>query len=136
MTPHLDILGRLHQLWGLFGLLTGSSLVILAAGTNAALDDLGLEGAAGPAAVGILAFLGGLIAAVGLAAIVVGVALGRRRPFGRMSALLLAIPHLVIAPFGTALGVYAFWVLLHDDARRAFGRPGGPARLVSPLDRP
>jgi hypothetical protein len=28
-----------------------------------------------------------------------------------------------VVPFGTALSVYAFWVLLNDDARAEFGRP-------------
>jgi hypothetical protein len=35
----------------------------------------------------------------------------------------MAIPNLLIVPFGTALGFYTFWVLLNDDARREFGRP-------------
>ena len=32
-------------------------------------------------------------------------------------------PEGVLVPFGTALGVYTFWVLLNNDARRTFGRP-------------
>ena len=37
---------------------------------------------------------------------------------GATAALVLAIPNLILVPFGTALGAYAFWVLLNDDARR------------------
>jgi len=54
------------------------------------------------------------------------------RPFARAAALGLAAPNLVIVPFGTALGVYTFWVLLNDDARRGFGRP---LRGAAPAER-
>ena len=49
--------------------------------------------------------------------------LKRRRTSARLAALVLAVANLIIVPFGTALGVYTFWVLLNDDARREFGRP-------------
>jgi hypothetical protein len=53
----------------------------------------------------------------------VGRAIGRRQGAGRVAAIALAVPNLVIVPFGTALGIYTFWVLMNDDARRSFGRP-------------
>jgi hypothetical protein len=41
--------------------------------------------------------------------------------------------NLVLIPFGTALGVYTGWVLLNDDARRAFGRrPRAPQPPATP----
>ena len=46
-----------------------------------------------------------------------------RRVSGRFVTLLLALINLIIVPFGTALGIYTFWVLLNNDARREFGRP-------------
>ena len=52
------------------------------------------------------------------------------RAHGRAAALALAVPNLVIVPFGTALGVYTLWVLLNDDARRVFGRPPRVASTV------
>ena len=33
-TDHLDVLGRLHFVWGAFGVLTGASLAVLAVGTR------------------------------------------------------------------------------------------------------
>ena len=71
---------------------------------------------------------GGLLVAASVVMMLVGRALSRRRPAGRVAALALAVPNLVIVPFGTALGIYTFWVLMNDDARREFGRP--------PHDRP
>jgi len=35
-------------------------------------------------------------------------------------ALALAVPNLFVLPFGTALAIYAFWVLLHNETRSLF----------------
>ena len=66
---------------------------------------------------------GALFIVGGAATWFTGRALGRRRPAARRVALVLAVPNLLMVPFGTALSIYAFWVLLNDEARRAFGRP-------------
>lgn len=128
MRGHLDVLGRLHFVWGVFGVLTGASLAILAAGTLVSL--LGSLGRGEQAAVWVLGICAALLTGMGVSTLLVGRALGRRSPAGRTAALVLAVPNLVIVPFGTALGIYTFWVLLNDDARLAFGRP---PRGVSPL---
>jgi hypothetical protein len=124
------VLGRLHFVWGVFGVLTGLSLAVLAVGTGVALAELGSSGRAEHAAIWVFAFGAVFLAGGGGVMMVLGRVLRRRRPSGRTLALALAIPNLLFVPFGTALGVYTFWVLLDDDARRAFGRPprgGGPA---------
>ena len=41
-------------------------------------------------------------------------------PLGRVLSLALAVVNLLVLPFGTALGVYALWVLLTNDGRRLF----------------
>jgi len=131
MPLHVTVLGRLHVLLGLFGALAGVSLLVLAVGTYVSLDDLDGAGAAGTAAVWILLTCGLLAVAGAGALLVAGRGLERRRPGDRYLALLVAVPNLILVPFGTALGIYAFWVLLNDDARRAFGQPDGPARPLS-----
>ncbi len=123
MPVHLNLLSRLHDVWGIFGLLTGASLWVLAIGTDAALDDLGGAGAGGQAAVWLLVTVGVILTVGGTIMIVIARGLTRRRRSGRALALVAALPNLVLVPFGTALGVYTFWVLLNDDARRQFGRP-------------
>lgn len=123
MLVHLDLLGRLHVLLGAFAALAGVSLLILAAGTRLSLADLEAVGPAGDVGVWILAVCGSVMVVGGIALLAAGRALDRRRPAGRLSALLIAVPNLIVVPFGTALSVYAFWVLLNDDARREFGRP-------------
>ena len=123
MRLHLDALILLHRVWGAFGVLTGTSLALLALGTQAALHQLRAAGRPESAAVGVLIVCATLLIAVGLGALFAARGLKRRQTFGRAVALLLAIPNLIVVPFGTALGVYTFWVLLNNDARREFGRP-------------
>ena len=123
MPVHLALLGRLHLLLGAFGVLCGVSLLILAAGTSVALVDLTMGSEDGRAGVWILGVCGGVLIAGGLALVLAGRALDRRSRAGRFGALALAVPNLAVVPFGTALSVYSFWVLLNDDARAEFGRP-------------
>lgn len=122
MRLHLHVLGILHLVWGAFGVLTGLSLVILAGGTRAALRGDAF-GVGERAAVVLLAVVGGTLLLGGTVTVMTGWAIRRRSPRGRLAALVLAVPNLVLVPFGTALGVYTFWVLLNNDARQAFGRP-------------
>jgi len=128
MRLHIDVLGTLHLVWGAFGVMTGVSLTILAAGTRASLAGQSF-GLGERAAVALLAGVGGGLIAGGVASAWTGRAIKRRETRGRLAALLLAVPNLVMVPFGTALGVYTFWVLLNDDARKVFGRP---ARVAAP----
>lgn len=123
MALHLDLLARLHRLLGAFGVLAGLSLMVLAAGAALTLVDLPWTGPAGLAGAVLLAAIGAILVAGGLALAWTGRALGHRRRAGRAVALVMAAPTLVVVPFGTALGIYTFWVLLNDEARLVFGRP-------------
>ena len=114
MRLHIDTLGWLHAVWGAFGVLTGASLLLLAAGTGltvTGLDDP--DRPVGRAVVSLLVLCGIPLLVGGLAFVIVG----------RSAALVLAVPDMVLVPFGSALSIYTFWVLLNDDARREFGRP-------------
>jgi hypothetical protein len=129
---HVDVLGWLHMIWGLFGVLTGFSLLLLAAGTRAALFTLPDSGPAEAAAVWILFTCGVVLFALGTALTWAGRGLARRHPRARIAVLVLSAPNLVLVPFGTGLAIYACWVLLNDDARRQFGRaPRTPTRVQS-----
>src|SRR5579862_7326987 len=123
MKYHIDVLGRLHGVWGAFGVLTGLSLFVLALGSWVSLASLGSVSRAGSAAVGVLVGAGVLLLAGGGLMVAAGRGLRRHHRTGRTAAIALALPNMVLVPFGTALGIYALWVLLNDDARRAFGRP-------------
>lgn len=118
--PHVNLLGILQVVWGSIGLLLGMSTLMLAAG--AVMVGVGGEGraiSAGVAAAAFAVFAAALLA-FGLGNAWAGAAIRRGQPAGRLAALGLAVPNLFVLPFGTALGIYAMWVLLHDETRAMF----------------
>lgn len=126
MRHHVDVLGLLHIVWGVFGVLAGVSLAILSAGTF-------MSGADGPgprAVVWLLAMAALVTLAGGAALIMAGRGLRRREPSARALALALSVPDLLLLPFGTALSIYAYWVLLNNETREAFGRPARPGGVA------
>ena len=129
----MSLLGILASLWGALASIIGVSMLLLSAGALAeglAPLEASLSLAAGLAAVGFALF--GIFALVFGAAHIWAAALLRgHKPVGRILMLALAIGNLLVLPFGTALGVYALWVLLTNDAHRLFEPalhgPGQPA---------
>jgi hypothetical protein len=126
----VDLLALLLNISAILAGLTAASLLALGLGA------LGVAAGGGPGsheadvAAGFVAalFIGVTITLGGFAAACASTAAGlrRRRPWSRPAALLLALVMLVIAPFGTALGIYAFWVLLRQRARELLGAENGP----------
>jgi hypothetical protein len=131
MRVHLDVLGWLHALWGVFGLLTGFALLLIAAGALLSVADLGDATRSIVPTVILLLASGVTLSVTGVVMMVVGRALRHRRPGGRRAALALALPNLLLLPFGTALGLYTCWTLVNDDARRAFGRPARASHTMT-----
>lgn len=121
MIPHLLLLSVFHRVWGALGVLLGLSTLMLAGGAVA----IGFtRGGGGELAAGITATVFAVCAialfAVGAANLWASRAMDRREPNGRVAALSLAVLNLFVLPFGTALGIYTYWVLLHNEARTAF----------------
>lgn len=116
------LLGHLTSLWGGLALLVGASMALIAVGAlvQAQQPQSPNVGLAAGLAAGIFAMLGLVALVLGGLHVWVGALLRRRRPLGRVLALSLGVVNLIILPFGTALGVYALWVLLKNDGRRAF----------------
>jgi hypothetical protein len=129
MSPHVKLLGLLQLAWGAMGLLLGASLLLLAVGAAA----IARTPDADPITAGFTALLFVVFATAlalgGWANVWAGRAVRHHRSPGRTGALLLAVPNLFVLPFGTALGIYTFWVLLHNDARALFvaGQGNGSA---------
>ena len=122
MERHVTLLGILAGLWGGMALVVGVSLMLLAAGALAEYLDPAGRGVELAAIVTAAAFalLAVLALAWGSAHVYMAALLKRRRPAGRVLGLALAVVNLLVLPFGTALGVYALWVLLTNDGRRLF----------------
>jgi hypothetical protein len=124
MRPHLHLLGLLQLAWGAIGVLLGVAILVLAVGAISigfsASDE---RMAAGVTAAVFALFAAALLIAGGLNAWA-GKALRREESSGRTAVLWLSVANLFVLPFGTALGIYAFWVLLHNENRALFQRTG------------
>jgi hypothetical protein len=119
---HVRLLGILIGLWGGLAMLVGVSMLLLASGAWVELrQSLGtaVELAAGLTTL-VFAAIGAFALLWGGTHVWASTLLKRRRPLGRVLALALALVNLLVLPFGTALGVYALWVLLTDEGRRLF----------------
>jgi hypothetical protein len=119
---HVNLLGMLASVWGALAMLTGVSLLLLAAGAFAQLldpvgDGVGL--AAGLTA-GAFVLLGTFAVIWGGLHLTAAQWLKQRKPAGRLLLLALAVTNLLVLPFGTALGIYALWVLLTNEGRHLF----------------
>jgi len=102
------------------GLLLGASTLQLAMGAVAiGLTSVDRRIAALVVATGFVIFAVALLVGGGANAWA-GSALRREQARGRTAALWLAVLNLFVLPFGTALGIYAFWVLLHNETRAIF----------------
>jgi hypothetical protein len=122
MQRHVDLLGLLWSVWGALSVLVGISILLLAAGALAPALGAGGDRIAFVAGVtaAVFALIGGFAVLWGGAHILAGVLIRRRLPLGRVISLALAVVNLLILPFGTALGVYALWILLADEGRKLF----------------
>ena len=122
MERHVNLLAILWSLWGALTILVGVSTMLLAAGALAAV--LGPAGETLAFAAGLtaatFALTGGFALLWGGAHVWAGSLLRRRLSAGRMLSLALAVVNLLVLPFGTALGIYALWILLANDGRRLF----------------
>jgi hypothetical protein len=126
---HVNLLGILAWLWGALAMLVGVALLLLAAGAVVPMFDRAggaLHFAAGLTA-GVFTILGVFALLWGGAHAWASVLLRRHQPFGRLLTLALALVDLLVLPFGTALGIYALWVLLTNDGRRLFEPHPAPA---------
>jgi hypothetical protein len=120
MRSHIRLLGVLQLTWGAIGLLLGIATLLLAMGALA----IGLLNSGDRVGAGVTALTFGVFAAAllagGAANAWAGRSLRRQEPAGRSAVLWLAVPNLFLLPFGTALGIYAWWVLLHNESRAIF----------------
>ena len=123
MVPHVDLLGMLFIGWGLLTTLVGVSTLALGVGAVALITSAN-RSEGGQFAAGLTAAVFTTLAIIaivwGAAHVAVGVPLRRRRPWSRMAALMLGSIDLLLLPYGTALGLYGLWVLLHEDGKKLF----------------
>ena len=114
----------LFIVWGLLTTLVGVSTLALGVGAVALITSASRGGGGGQFAAGLTAAVFTTLAIIailwGAAHVVVGVPLRRHRPWARLMALMLGSVDLLLLPYGTALGLYALWVLLNEDGKALF----------------
>ncbi len=123
MKSHVDFVGVLFIAWGLLTVLVGVSTLALGVGAVALITSAS-RGGGGQVAAGIMAAAFTTLAFIailwGTVHVIVGVPLRRCTPWSRLIALMLGSVDLLLLPYGTALGVYAIWVLLNEDGKKLF----------------
>ena len=129
MSSYVDFAGVLFIVWGLLTALVGLSTLALGVGAVALLlsgshggNDGGRQIAAGLTAA-VFTTLALIAILWGAAHVAVGVPLRRRKPKARLIALMLGSVDLLLLPYGTALGLYALWVLLNERGKALFQEP-------------
>lgn len=120
MHKHITLLGVLYVVWGALGGLLGVAMFLLAAGAVALAPSAPREGLAANFTAVTLTVFGLALVVGGAVNAWAGRGLTRHRSAARLAGLLLGLLNLFLFPFGTLLGFYSFWVLLHDDGRRVF----------------
>ena len=133
MVKHLDVLGILFWVWAGMQLLVGLFLVVLYILMGA---GMGVAGATGGdeemMIIGAIFGVGGLVAglfviAFSLPAIALGYGLRKRRPWARILGFVVAALALMNIPLGTALGIFAFVVLMDKDVAAELSGRAVPA---------
>jgi hypothetical protein len=118
---HLDLLSLLLVLSGFVAGLTSVSLLALGIGAAVLVASPQSSGVAASVAAGTFLVLAALVLGYAAACVGAGRGLRRREHWSRPVALILSLINLFVVPFGTALGIYAFWVLLRQRSRELLG---------------
>jgi hypothetical protein len=124
MRKHVDLVGLLFMLWGGMSLLLSASLLSTGIAATAIGAAATQAATGGKLAAGIVAAVFFSLAAAGLVFgsvhIWIGSRLRRFREWARAFAIVLSIADLILVPFGTGLGIYALWALIHEQSKPLF----------------
>ncbi|MBN2185054.1 MAG: hypothetical protein JW746_06965 [Candidatus Krumholzibacteriota bacterium] len=116
MEQHVTILGVLNIAWAAVEIMIALLIFVAVAGGGMLSGDI--EVMTVTTTVGfIISFVCLVFAVPGL---IGGIALLKRREWGRILTLVIGFLRMLIIPLGTILGIYTIWVLLNDDAKKLF----------------
>lgn len=116
MDTHIKVIAGLYIIFGVIGILVALALgLIIAGGGLISGDDVAILATSIVATViGIGVFL------ASVPGIIAGIGLLKHREWARILAIILGILNLPGFPFGTALGLYALFVMLDAQAIELF----------------
>ena len=129
MAQHVKILGILHIIYGALGVFVGLLALVIMGGIASVVgvsDHSPDSALAIPILGGIGALVFIILLAISLPGIIVGFGLLHFKPWARLLTLVLSALELFSIPFGTALGIYGFWVLLKPETEQLFNQPPLP----------
>lgn len=116
MDKHITLLAALKIGLSAMGLLVAAIVFVIVVGAGLLSGDQ--EAITITSIVGsVVAFFLILTSAPG---IVGGIGLLRRWPWARLLVLVLSVLDLMNIPIGTAVGIYAIWVLMQDETAELF----------------
>jgi hypothetical protein len=122
MQQHVTIVGWLYIISHVFFIVIGGFVFLLLTGIGVVVRD--------PEALPILSIVGTwtalFLTVLALPGLIAGVGLLRRQMWGRVLAIIVAFFGLINFPIGTAIGIYALFVLLQNAAAEYFA-PQQPA---------
>jgi hypothetical protein len=119
MHTHIKVVGWLHIIFAVIGILIGLAALVFFGGIA------GLIGVSETSddkfvAMPIVGAIGGLVLIfmllISIPGLIVGYGLISFRPWSRVLGIIMSALHLLNVPFGTALGIYGLWVLLNNEA--------------------
>lgn len=127
MMTHVKILAWFNIVLGALGLIAGAAIL----GGAMVVTDLFLfavEEAGIPAAVVHVAALviTTIVLVLSLPCLILGYGLVNLRPWARILGIVLAALNLLNVPFGTAVSIYAFWVLFKSETEALFRNAPAP----------
>jgi len=119
MRQHVPILGWCFIVYHAIVALVGIAIGAIVSGAGAISGEREAIFVTGAVGLAIACFL----IVISLPGLIAGIGLLKFRPWARIMAIIIGALHLLSFPFGTALGVYALVVLLHNESGAIFGVP-------------
>ncbi len=127
MESHIKVLGILYIVLGIMGLIGGLIVLTIFLGSGivggVASDEPGITFLIG----GFGVIISSVILITSLPGIFAGYGIYKKQSWGRVLGIILGIINLPGIPIGTALGIYALWVLLSEESKLIFTHPNIPS---------
>ena len=116
MQKHVTLLGALFIAYHVMGLIAGIVIMTVLPALGCLSHDVEAMTILSALGIGVGVFL----IVLSIPGLVAGIGLLRSKRWSRILALIVGAFNLLDIPFGTALGIYCFWVLLQDDTMQVF----------------
>jgi hypothetical protein len=120
---HVKVLAILYIVFGAFFVL-GAMAIMVTFGGASAIVGAAADGEDAAIALPIIGLTGmalsAFLLAMGTPGLITGIGMWKFANWARILGIVLSALNLINIPFGTILGAYGLWVLLHKDSERLF----------------